>query len=73
MYDSSTNVKWVAMGRKLHNMDYLNESELKLKEKKKTAEVWLKENTTHPKYEEALKRYETICSELDLLSGKGIT
>jgi hypothetical protein len=72
MYDASTNTKWVAMGKKLHHTDYLQESEVELLERKKTAEVWLKENATHPKYAEALKRYELICSELDLLSGKGI-
>jgi len=34
--------------------------------KQKIAEVWLKENETHPKYNEALKRYEDLCDAITL-------
>lgn len=44
--------------------------EEELKEKKRVAEAWLKANPNHPKYDEALKRYEKIENELYALGGE---
>lgn len=35
-------------------------------EKKQTAEDWLRDRYDHPKYAQALDRYEKICDELEV-------
>jgi hypothetical protein len=41
-------------------------SQEELIDKQKVAEDWLRDNESHPKYEEALKRYEDICDQITL-------
>lgn len=69
MYNPSTNPKWREAGRKLNRKQYRDMDEDELREKKRVAEEWLKANPNHPKYEEALKRYEKIENEIFTLSG----
>ena len=65
--------KWKEMGAKLGSKRYQNpnhNSSLdELVVRKTLAEKWLKENESHPKYAEALSRYEKICDEISLLKG----
>jgi hypothetical protein len=64
-YNPSNHKKWQAMGRKLNRPGYRDLPESELEAKKRIAEKWLKENPTHPKYQEALRRYEKVCDELN--------
>lgn len=73
MYDPSTNPKWQAVAKRFRRevkpipltleSATTTEDYLQLKEK---AETWLKANEFHPKYPEALKRYERICDMCEL-------
>lgn len=39
---------------------------VELIKKQELAEIWLEENENHPKYKEALRRYEEICDQITI-------
>jgi len=55
LFGTKTNI-----GRKA----YSDMETVELIKKQEIAEAWLKENENHPKYDEALRRYEEICEQI---------
>ncbi len=67
-------MSWDERGRWLHgepvkprpSPEIASLSDEELYAKKNVAEDWLRDNFDHPKYAQALSRYEHICDELEV-------